>query len=237
MKKTNDFYVKFNNNNTNIVFFGDSLCSADCERENKQYKNIRGYAGRIGKNLNLITINVAHSGSSFSTCRKGNRIINQLDTLDLEKNVDLIILEGGVNDAWDCANLGSINIKFSNYEDYNQDTFCGGFEATLHKIKQFFPKTIIGFVIPYHMPNAIRDWGITSLSDDNLIKYYNLAIKICEKWGIPYLNLYDDKEFNFDIFQVSKNINLLDGVHPNSLGYDILGNVIGKWIIKTFKNN
>ena len=86
-----------------ILFCGDSICAAsvydykDCNRW--------GWAGRISSATGCFYINAGVDGASLSTCRKENRILTQLEAHKNEE-FDLIVLHGGVNDAWDSIPAG-----------------------------------------------------------------------------------------------------------------------------------
>ena len=59
----------------------------------------------------------------------------------------------------------------------------------------------------------------------NEIPYgYEWGKKVCEKWGVPYLDLfhlpYDTKILNQDL------------IHPNTYGYDYLGAIIVPFVRK-----
>ena len=62
----------------------------------------------------------------------------------------------------------------------------------------------------------------------DMSEYFALSKKICDKWEIPYLDLYFDENLNKYLLKTHTNECLPDTVHPNTKGYDILTPYIDK---------
>ena len=52
-------------------------------------------------------------------------------------------------------------------------------------------------------------------------EYFSVAKAICDKWNIPYMDLYNNAEVTGRL-QPTTRYALGDYVHPNNRGYDIL---------------
>ena len=63
-----------------------------------------------------------------------------------------------------------------------------------------------------------------------MTEYFDMAKQICEKWQIPYIDLYTDEDFNNNQLQYKRTTNLPDLIHPNSKGFDIIAPVINDWM-------
>lgn len=209
-----------------VLFVGDSLCEAYCERESEEYKDKMGWAGRIMAANEMTGLNKSLGGASMSNCRGQNLVINQLIAMT-GNTYDYVILEGGGNDAWDSAPVGEMTVGFDG--PFDRDTFAGGLEATFAYAKEHFAGAIFGFIVTFQMPSA--PWGRMS----DMSEYFALSKKICDKWEIPYLDLYFDEELNQNRLKSATNENLPDFVHPNSAGYNILTPIIETWM-KTLGN-
>ncbi len=207
-----------------VLFVGDSICEAIYERNNNE--PLVGWAGRIIAWNGMTGYNAGISGASLSTCRGTNRIINQLSRY-VGQNFDYVILEGGVNDAWDSVSLGAMTAGFN--DNYDSNTFAGALEEAFKYTKENFPNATMGFIISFQMPAA--SYG--KLSD--MSEYFTLAKQICNKWGVPYLDFYFDQNFNDNILKPSTTENLYDYIHPNTEGYEILSPRINSWM-KTLTN-
>lgn len=208
-----------------VLFVGDSVCEGWCEWTDPVYSKTVAWAGRIMAKNNMTGINKSLGGASISNCRKDNTVINQLKAMAGNK-YDLVILQGGVNDAWDSCPVGRMSNNFDG--PYNNSTFAGGLEETLKYAKETFPDAIIAFTITFSMPKA--NYGYIS----NMTGFVNMTKKICDKWEVPYLDLYNDEDLNKNQLKTDTTECLPDYIHPNSKGYNILAPVIEAWMKTLF---
>ena len=192
------------------LFLGDSICAAGADPADGN--GLRGWAQRVAKESSMTCINAGISGAALSNCRLGranateqHQISNQLNKYKREK-VDYILIHGGVNDAWDDVPLGEITDGFDPV--FNTSTYAGGLEMAIYEaVRQHGDRAAIGYLINFESPNheKSKDSG----------KYFEVGKKICEKWGILYLDLF---AIDFDTTVYTD-----DGIHPNKAGYDVLG--------------
>lgn len=203
-------------------FFGDSICQGTGDTE-----KLGAWGGRIIKEYGMHpkqSKNAGLSGASVSNCRGSNTVYNQV--MQNRLPVDFVILEGGVNDAWDGCPVGKMvdaSPEETNIDELDLNTFAGGLEKLLYQVKKTYPKAEIGYIICFKLRSTLGG----TLSD--MSEYVEMTKKICDKWGVPYLNLYEDKEFN-EQFKFNQNINTTDGIHPNSAGYEILYPIIAQFM-------
>ena len=203
-------------------FFGDSICHAGDDNV-----GVRGWAGRIINNYgmhNKASKNCGVSGASVSTIRGTNTVYNQV----IQNRIPLanyVILEGGVNDAWDSCPVGTMveaSAEETDISSLDLSTFAGGLEQLLYQVKKQYPKAKIGYIICFKM-------GVNYGRLGDMTEYVEMTKKICDKWGVPYLNLYEDKAFNTK-FLIKLKKNAVDGCHPNENGYDLLAPVIAEFM-------
>ena len=204
-----------------VLFVGDSLCEAYCERESEEYSVKRGWAGRIMLNNEMTGINKSLGGASIGDCRGENLVINQLIAMT-GNDYDYVILEGGGNDAWDSIPVGDMTEGFEG--PFDRNTFAGGFENTIKYAKDNFKGAKFGFIVTFQMP--ISPFGRMA----DMSEYFALSKKICDKWGIPYLDLFFDERLNKEILKTHTKEFLPDTVHPNTGGYEILTPIINDWM-------
>lgn len=202
-----------------VLFVGDSICEAS----NEWGTDTVGWAGRI-MNWNKMTgLNKGKSGASISTCRGDNTVIAQLKgQLKNKDRFDYVIMHGGVNDAWDSAPVGEMTEGFD--AKFDTSTFAGGLEATFKYAKETFTNAYFGYIINFQLPSA--KYG--RLSD--MSEYFEMAKKICDKWEIPYLDLYFDEDFNRNVMKTPTLKYLKDYIHPNPDGYDVVSPYINDWM-------
>ncbi len=206
-----------------VLFVGDSITEAAVDWNNPLTKHSIGWPGRIGYYNEMKFYNKGVSGASISNVRGNNLVVNQLlGSVGIAKNCDFIIMHGGVNDAWDKAPVGVMTDSFDP-ADFDRDTFGGGLEYTFYVATKQFPNAKLGYIINFRM----------TVSTGNLSKmgpYFDLAKQICDKWGIPYLDLFSDDNLNLNELKVSTTANLYDKIHPNASGFDILTPYIQTWM-------
>lgn len=233
-----------------VLFNGDSICAASTDSENNL-----AWAGRIILNNSMIGKNYAESGGTISSENYRSDgtayhwISENIETMYAENpDADYIIFEGGTNDADllgsiindnTSERLGAFTLgDFSG--DYDLNTFCGAFENLCYKATNYWSGKKIGYVVAYKMAGQS---GLTSgytKEKNNRRAYFDIAMQICEKWGIPVLNLWDncymnpsnvacyDPSLSADENKSSKMI--YDGQHPATKGYEYIYPIIESWM-------
>jgi len=213
------------------LFCGDSICFGSQDRG--VYSGIRGWAGRIGYVNDMDFVNAGVSSSSVSNARlQWGTIIQQVEA-NKNRDFDYVILHGGVNDAWGTNGsaptpVGSVTADGTT--TFNLDTFAGGLENLLYKTKQYFPDAKIGYVINFYAPNC------TSGTVNEMSAYVDMMKVICDKYDIPYLDLYNNAELTEKLMVTvpgHKQDYIADNIHPGAGGYDVLYQYIEAWMATT----
>lgn len=207
-------------NGKKALFVGDSISAGACDDPNHL-----GWAGRIAKNYSMTCDNNSVSGASLSTTRGTNRVINQLNKAKVTgTDYDYVVLHGGVNDAWDSVNVGKMSDSFD-MSSFDTSTYAGGLEELFYYATNFYPNAKIGYIINFRITAT---YG--RLSD--MSEYFTMAKKICEKWNVPYLDFYFDDNFNNNILKTSTKTYLVDLIHPNASGYDVITPYVSDWMAR-----
>lgn len=229
-----------------IVWDGDSICCG------KAYNDVKdAWAGRIASNNNMLYKNYAVGGGTItknvidgqgvtkhSVCENMNTIIEAYPELDY------FVFEGGCNDA---DLLGDItNARFGTYTPtnfsgtYNADTFCGAMETIIYKAINAWKGAKIVYVIPHKM--YVYNNASTYTAETNRRRaYYETAINICKKWGIPYIDLWANAHINPSLLTMYDNTKTwqqneaagsmyADGQHILSKGYDFEASIIENFL-------
>ena len=187
------------------TFTGDSICEA---REN----NGGGYATLIGNRNAMIVENLGVSGGRITVGTEKFCITESVNSM--RTDADYVILEGGVNDAA-ANNLGEISNNFSSTLD--TATFCGAFEQMVKNAIARFPGKKIGYIAVHRLKQWAPDDYNTNFPNTG---YYEAAIKICKKWGIPVCDLMTNCPSLYEIDSLKQAYTTnADGWHPNEEGY------------------
>ena len=124
---------------------------------------------------------------------------------------DYILLEGGVNDAWSNAAVGTLTDGFA--ATYDETTMTGALEKMLDYLAKNHSDKRVAYVFPH---------GGLFGSSENWYKTYKPAILAAlEKWGVPYVDIAESNPpmGGHGISGVSDKYTS-DGTHPNAAGYE-----------------
>lgn len=223
-------------------FCGDSICAGTSVGAASSIYG-HGWAGIIGvkngmdwQNLGVNGATIAETSSSSGT----SIVVNQL--AQAYSDADYIILEGGCNDfdqmggKTDSATMGAITAVWD--DSYNKTTFAGALEHLFYMAVTSHPKAKIGYIIPQIMGR--RNW--TQYETISYRVYYDLAIDICKKWGIPYIDLWYESPLNPNLTvyydpSLGTNGNIsdgskcyVDGQHLTEAGYKLIAPKIEAWM-------
>ena len=230
-----------------IIWNGDSICAGKAFGDEED-----AWAGRIANRNNMTYKNYAIGGGTITENVTVNEtathsISGTVDTMYAENpHADYIIFEGGTNDA---DILGShLNNetpeKFGAFTksdfsgNYDKETFCGALESIFYRATNYWKGKKIGFIVAHKM--GVSNTGYDSESF-NRRNYFETAIQICKKWGIPVLNLWDDCYLNPSLPHLYSNNATwqenqdagsfyADGQHLLSSGYDYESDIVNNWL-------
>lgn len=226
-----------------ILFDGDSICHATSETEEPE----RGWAYRIGAANDMNWHNAGISGATITaemysrvTGAARHWVSRNIDTIHENfPHVDYLILEGGTNDAdlireFEPERMGSFDPD--DYSGrYDDTTFCGALESLFFKALNYYPYCKIGYIVAPKM-------GAFSIDVFNNRRFFfEKAMGICRKWGIPYIDLWQTCPINPRL-KVYYDNDLtgpenkaahkayLDGQHLTADGYDRVSGMIEEWL-------
>jgi lysophospholipase L1-like esterase len=131
-------------------------------------------------------------------------------------------MHGGVNDAWDSASVGVMTDSYDP-ADFDTSTYAGGLENLFYYVTTEHPDAKLGYIFNFATPSF--NTGRIA----NMTEYYTVAKQICEKWNIPYLNMYEDSSITTEL-KTNTTEHLSDLLHPDTSGYDILYKYIMYWM-------
>lgn len=229
-----------------VVWCGDSIM-----RGNAFNDAMSGWAGRCASMSSFHFRNYGTGGSTICNNVSGGAtptIYTQIETAYSEyPDADYIIFDGGCNDADLIGSaLGStLPAQFGTWNptdwsgSYDTDTFCGAFETICMNLSKHWLGSHVGYIVPHKMGVANN----YSATGNNYRKYYETAIEICNKWGIPVLNLWDGCYLNPKHNWMCDTDNTMtqeeiyaagflygDRQHLTSEGYDFESTLVAEWL-------
>ena len=201
------------------LFFGDSICYGGGTGG-------YGYPQAIkAKQPSMTSLNYSKSGTCIarndSYDVKYPSILSKIQGTSIA--ADYIILEGGVNDSWGNRNpigtfkggtaptTSSAMISYGN--SLNEYQFADALEKCIIEIKLKWWGKKVFYVIPHPINQSYSN------------PYFNLAIQICNKWGVKVIDLRNSGCTSADT---------TDGTHPTRAAYD---NYYAPNIINVLKAN
>lgn len=226
-----------------ILWNGDSICAGS---------ELSGsWAGRIAERNAMVWENYAIGGGTIAEGlppradgRQRHSVSGTLETMyEAYPDADYIILEGGTNDA-DLLGIaldGSENTLLGTFDmddfggNYDRNTFCGALESIFYRATRYWTGKKIGFIVAQKM-------GMNERYFANRRRYFDEAVKICIKWGIPYLDLWNGCYLNpFLPWMYDPSKTALenrtenacfyaDGQHLTAKGYDFTADIIKNWL-------
>lgn len=193
--------------------FGGTLSSVGDSIMEAKNESKGGWPGRMAKKYGMSYTNRGISGAVFARGVKTSGgadvpcILNQISN---HVSSDVNWFEGGTNDADYNVPMGTISTGFNATLD--ESTFCGAFESACKQmIIKCHGKKIL-YIVAQKMGTV--SW------QNRRYPYFSKAMEICKKWGVPFVNLWDD-------FYINPAVDILnttyykDTQHLLPEGYDV----------------
>lgn len=177
-----------------------------------------GYGKCIADRYGMQLINEAVDGATLATLvpdnvNGGYRTsigMTVKSSTELEK-ADYILLEGGVNDAWNNAPVGTLTDGFA--AAYDETTMTGALEKMMDDLATNHSDKRVAYVFPH---------GGMFAGSENWYKTYKPAILAAlKKWGVPYVDIAETTPpmGKHGVSELGDKYTS-DGTHPNAAGYE-----------------
>jgi lysophospholipase L1-like esterase len=125
-------------------------------------------------------------------------------------------MHGGVNDARHERPVGNLSEgKEEATLKKNQTSYAGGLEWIFYNVSKTNPDAKLFFIANHRLDGHSKGHA------KDMSAYFNIAKAACEKWGIIFIDLYNNKELN-DKLETTTTKYLPDTLHLNAAGYDII---------------
>lgn len=235
--RTNEFDKKVIENSTidfsdvKISILGDSITAATNLDEEQQA--LYNYPRLLSEILGCDVVNLGIGGSVVSRCASNHPMVERWN--ELPDDSDIIIIFGGTNDC-----LFENKWQFGHVEydlRMNPETFCGDLDEMCSGLKwKFTDNTTDRYVkLIYINPmSTILNDGVYATDPGNMVEQRTFAEAINEivpPYGFDVIDLYNQNFLNSHDPNINHNY-VMDGVHPNPDGYEILAEHIASQIIQ-----
>ena len=202
------------------LFMGDSISygldDMQSYADNPDYCP-KGWAGRIAKWTGLRATNASVSGATAAYHETASKWLFNQHTAYVGQSFDLIVMQGGVNDARNETPVGAMLPIDSPTADLEAatDTYIGGLQWLFHNVKKSFADSKLFFITNHHLD------GHSKGNAKDMSAYFDAAKTLCEAYGIHVIDLYNNTELN-ETLATETNKYLIDTLHLKSAGYDIV---------------
>lgn len=195
-----------------ILFDGDSICYGTDKT---------GWASRIGYKNHMDWYNYGVRGGTITAGTYSGDNPRHWESTDIatmhaaHPDADYVILESCLNDGFIGLEIGELSNGYDGPFDY--ETFSGAVEYMLQQSITLFPNAKIGVIIPHRVNSNLKPW-------------HDFVKSACEKWSIPYIDLFHDSGLCVNV-SAQASIMFSDGVtHLSEAGYDFITPKIEAWI-------
>ena len=210
-------------NGKTVLFTGDSIIMGLIENGDGTYGEPHGWAEILQENNPLSTVKNYGVGGTTIAKKEGSTdsILERLERMYSEyPNADYCIIEGGVNDCYGGIPLGEITPGYTG--PFDEYTFCGALESLFKQAIIKWKGKKLGYIVTFKVPSA--DYN-------NFVGYMQKAKEICEKWSIPYIDLYNQSGMEYHIEEIAVAYSYGGGgLHPNVAGYELTMDKIENFI-------
>lgn len=149
-------------------------------------------------------------------------LLNRFDTDLLALKPDLVSILIGVNDVWHGIDDPSMFVETKDFEER--------FYTLINRIQKELPKTKIIIIEPSFLHGTATDEGDKYNKFKLVYKFAKIEERIANERNIPFLKMQSAFNRMSKIWTPDKI--LIDGVHPNLLGAEIIAK---RWINLFYK--
>ena len=198
-----------------MLFMGDSISYGSGDTVSP-FRTGRAWAGRIADRTGAIVTNASVSGAKVSFQRGDDNWVYSQYVPHQNTKFDVIVMHGGVNDARHLRPVGALSEGTDEATlKKNQSSYAGGLEWIFYNVSKTNTDAKLFFIANHRLDG--HDKGKAK----DMSEYFNIAKAACEKWGIIFIDLYNNKELN-DKLETTTTKYLPDTLHLNGAGYDIV---------------
>ncbi len=208
------------------LFLGDSHAAGSYDSAPSYRSPSKSWARQLALATGLVPTNAAVGGATISEPVSASDYIWVWDQFTAQKNkeFDVIFINGGGNDARRSRAIGEM-LDTDDYETLHSadGTFAGGLQWLIYNVQDTWPEADVYYIASFRMDDA----GTGNYR--NIADYYDAAKQICERYGVAYVDLYDNDSL-YEEFDYKDRKVMPDRLHPLADGYRIVGSYVVKGV-------
>jgi len=159
-----------------IICVGDSICEGvGANNQPYAYWIQQWHPTAEVINLGVGGMTIAQKDSSITNAMPVRIASGEFEAYE---NIDIVVLEGGINDLMNNVKLGYIQKSYG-ITKYN--TFCRGMEYMFNYFKGLYPNARMIFMSTHN---------VTAYDYNKGQAWWGAASEICAKWGVEFLDLF-----------------------------------------------
>lgn len=199
-----------------ILYNGDSICES---RFGGWTDNGGAFAAMIADKTAGHYINYSESGATLADYSgTPHNVVN--DIVNMDAYADAVCICAGVNDYWHGIQLGTYNPT-----DYTGAVNVSTVTGALEKIFRDCINKWVGAAIFFVIEHQISGTNVQNSAGYTFNDMRKRIIEICNKYGIPYVDMYAEGGLNGNIAALDAAFlnggagTHPDGCHPDAKGY------------------
>ncbi|MBR2926745.1 MAG: SGNH/GDSL hydrolase family protein [Clostridia bacterium] len=204
-----DFYGK------KALFIGDSISYGSYDTPPSYRNPSASWARRLALETGLIPTNASVGGASLAKSTGRGWIYDQYNKLT-DKNFDMIVINGGVNDSRSEIAIGSPLPVGSDEAtlEANVGTYIGGLQWLFHNAKKNSPNADLYYVATFKVPQQKGNLPTVG-------QYYAQAELLCKLYGVKFVDMYNYSPL-YEDYNPNDTTIVPDQLHPTKAGYDLI---------------
>lgn len=223
-------------NGKTLLVTGDSITERNFRADTLWHDYLKSWCGFAS---------VKNDGRSGSGLVKNNGIVYRLANWDNQYGeFDIILIMGNMNDGTtgDGASADWIGLFEDNTDDKKAASLYGALHYTMQTLIAKYPNKPIGWIISTprsQIGDRGKCWGVDGWFEE----WVTVIKKVCNHYSIPVLDLYHESNLrpwnadnNKKYFSCSSSPDG-DGIHPNSLGQEVMAKIIYPWLNQYMRPN
>ena len=209
-------------NGKSALFVGDSIFYGEYDTPASYSSPVTSFARRLALATGLIPTDMTAVGATIAKTNKPNLkyAYDLMRTAHMSKKMyDMVIIQGGINDARNDVEVGEILPVDTEREVLAENervaTFAGALQLMFYDAMNKWTDAEFYFVASYKtIPETVNE--------KDMSLYYVQAKALCEMYGIHYIDLYNDTELYTTFDYTNAELFADDKFTPKAETFDAL---------------